>query len=110
MKDVVRFIDENAVKRSIKNLILTNKYERLYQPEIGSDINKILFEPMVNSTAQILTKYIRETIENHEPRCILIDVVVNPDEIRNMYKIIIIYATVNREQPSSLEISLYRVR
>jgi phage baseplate assembly protein W len=65
MKDVVRFIDENAVKRSIKNLILTNKYERLYQPEIGSDINKILFEPMVNSTAQILTKYIRETIENH---------------------------------------------
>lgn len=110
MKDVVRFTNENAVKRSIRNLILTNRYERPFQPRIGSDINKILFEPMNTVTASILKQYIQETIENYEPRCKLIDVLVAGYEERNVYVVSIIFATINKEEPTTLQLSLYRVR
>jgi phage baseplate assembly protein W len=110
MGDVVRFTNENAVKRSIRNLILTNRYERPFQPEIGSDINKILFEPMNTAVADVLRQYIKETIENYEPRCRLIDVLVVGYEERNVYVVTIIFATINKEEPTRLELSLYRVR
>lgn len=110
MKDIVRYVDENAVKRSIKNLILTNRYERLFQPDIGSDIRKILFEPMVSATAQVLKGYIRDTINAYEPRCKLLEVEVIPNEQRQMYRVIIIFAILNKTEPVQLDISLYRVR
>lgn len=110
MKDVVRFTNENAVKRSIRNLILTNRYERPFQPRIGSDINKILFEPMNSITAGVLKQYIKETIDNYEPRCKLIDVMVMGYEERNVYVVTIIFATINKEEPTTLQLSLYRVR
>lgn len=110
MGDVVRFTNENAVKRSIRNLILTNRYERPFQPEIGSDINKILFEPMNTTTGSVLRQYIKSTIENYEPRCQLIDVMVVAYEERNVYVVTIIFATINKEEPTRLELSLYRVR
>lgn len=110
MKDVVRFTNENAVKRSIRNLILTNRYERPFQPRIGSDINKILFEPMNSVTASVLKQYIKETIDNYEPRCKLIDVMVMGYEERNVYVVTIIFATINKEEPTTLQLSLYRVR
>ena len=108
--DVVRYVNENAVKRSLRNLILTNRYERLFQPDIGSNINKLLFEPMGFSTANSLKNFIIETITNHEPRCKLIDVVIIPNEDNHAYQVNIVFSIINKQDPINLAITLYRVR
>lgn len=109
-KDIVRFVNENAVKRAIRNLILTDHYERLCQPRIGSNIRRMLFEPMNSATAEIIGNMIRETIATHEKRCKLIEVVVTPYEDRNLYAVTVIFAITNKQEPISLNITLYRVR
>ena len=109
-KDLVRYANENAVKKSIKNLMLTNKLERLFQPNLGSNISKFLFEPMIGATAIALKQSIVETIINHEPRCKLLDVRVDPDEVNNAYNVTIVFMIINKQDPISLDISLYRVR
>ena len=107
---VMRVVNENAVTRSIKNLILTNRAERLYQPSIGSNVRKMLFEPMSDSTATSLSSLIRETIDTHEPRAKVINVTVTPNLEKNMYGVDIVYMIINRQEPVSVNITLTRVR
>lgn len=109
-KDVLRFVNEQAVIRSIKNLVLTDRGERLYQPNIGSDIRKMLFEPMMESTAEIISQYIQETIENYEPRAKVLDLSVTPDYNNNLYTVSMTFMIINKEEPVSLNITLDRVR
>lgn len=109
-KDVLRFVNETAVTRSIKNLLLTDKGERLYQPNIGSDIKKMMFEPMIESTAEILSQYIQETIELYEPRAKILDINVDPDYNNNLYAVTLTYMIINKEDPVTINISLNRVR
>ena len=71
--DVAMRYDENAVIASVRNLLLTNFYERLFEPSIGSNLQQLLFEPMTDITANMLNDEIRTTIRNYEPR-ITIDV------------------------------------
>lgn len=108
--DVVRFVNENAVTRSIKNLMLTEKGERLFQPTIGSNINRMLFEPMGDATATAIGKYVSDTIYNYEPRAKVIRVDVIPNYDRNAYNITIVYFIINKQEPITTEITLYRVR
>lgn len=107
---VMRVVNENAVTRSIKNLILTNKSERLYQPNIGSSVRKLLFEPMSDSTATALSSIIRETIDTYEPRAKIINVVVTPYIEKNMYGVDIVYMIINKQEPVSINVTLTRVR
>ena len=109
-KDILRFVNEHAVIRSIKNLVLTGKGERLYQPDIGGDINKMLFEPMMESTAEIISKYIQETIDNYEPRAKVLDVSVVPDYNNNLYLVTMTFMIINKEDPVTINITLDRVR
>ena len=67
-KDINRYTNEAAVVNSIKNLILTNHYERPFQPDIGSNVRRILFENMDTITATTLQNEIAQTIRNYEPR------------------------------------------
>lgn len=108
-KALVKNINENAVKRSIRNLILTNKGEAPFQPNKGSDINKILFEQMSEITIEMLKTYIKETIEL-EPRCNLLDIVIIPDEANNLYTVSIFFELINNNIPLSLVINLRRIR
>ena len=62
VKDIVRFTNEAAVNRSLRNLLQTDKGERLYQPTLGTDIRKLLFEPMIASTAELISKFVSDTI------------------------------------------------
>ena len=108
--DAVRYVNENAVSRSIRNLVSTNKGERLYQPTLGSDVFKMLFEPMSAVVAQIISTSIRSLITDYEPRAKVISVDVAPDYEGNAYLVTVQYMIINRPTPISLNISLTRVR
>lgn len=107
---LLRFANEKAVTRSIRNLILTNPGERLYQPDIGSGIRSLLFEPMSQFTANTLRKLIEDTIRKYEERAQVLAVEVIPDEERNRYTVTIVYMLINKPDPISVNVTLQRVR
>jgi len=94
-KDITKKTDIEAVKQSVKNLVLTRHYERPFHPEIGSNVTDILFEPMTPLTANLLTKQISEVINNFEPRARLVSVNANPRIDRNEYEVTINFYVVN---------------
>ena len=94
-KDVGRVFDIQAVKRSVRNLVLTNHYEKPFHPEIGSGVRDVLFENMTPTTAHILTRKIEMVIENFEPRARLISVSAFPNLDRNEYECTIKFYVVN---------------
>lgn len=108
--DLVRLTDEDSVKESIKNLILTNRGERLFQPQIGCDIRKILFENMTYDVVNLAREMITNTLEAYEPRCQLIGVDVLPDSDNNSVSVIITFSMINREEPVVFSITLDKVR
>ena len=109
-KDINKFKNENAIINSVKNLVLTNHYERPFQPDLGSNLKRLLFEPVDNATAALLEREITETIENFEPRVQLRDVSAEgfPDE--NGYKVEITFYLINNPDPVSVDFFLERVR
>lgn len=108
--DIVRFTNENAVIRAIKNLLETDKGERHYEPNIGSNIRKMLFEPMGTSTASEIATLVKETIENYEPRAKIIDIKSVADYDNNRYFLEIVIMVINTKAPVSFSVSLSRVR
>ena len=94
-KDVRKVTDIQAVKRSVRNLVLLNHYEKPFHPEIGSGIRDMLFENMSPITAFALTKKIEDVIENFEPRVRLISVRADPNLDRNEYEVTIEFFVVN---------------
>ena len=110
-KDVSKVTNFTAVKRSVRNLVLTNFYEKPFHPEIGSGVRDILFEPMTPITAYVLTKKIEEVIDNFEPRASLVGVRVTPNLDKNTYNATIEFYVVNA--PTELvimEVLLERLR
>ena len=93
--DVNTVTDITAVKRSVRNLVLTNHYEKPFHPEIGSGVRDILFEPMTPFIAHILTVKVQDVIENFEPRARVIGVSAIPDIDRNEYELTIQFFVVN---------------
>ena len=94
-KDITKITDIAAVKRSIRNLVLTNHYEKPFHPEIGSGVRDMLFEPMSTLTAHVLTKKIEDVIENFEPRAKIIGVSAQPNLDRNEYQVTINFFVLN---------------
>ena len=78
-KDIVLKTDVEAIKRSVKNLILTNRHERPFHPEIGSGIRGVMFDLVSPTTAVVLQSEIRQVLNNFEPRVELIDIRVIGD-------------------------------
>lgn len=94
-KDIAKLTDIAAVKRSIRNLVLTNHYEKPFHPEIGSGVRDMLFEPMSALTAHVLTRKIEDVIENFEPRAKIIGVSAQPNLDRNEYQVTINFFVLN---------------
>jgi phage baseplate assembly protein W len=94
-KDIAKVTNVTAVKRSIRNLVLTNPYERPFHPEIASGVTGILFEPMTPITAFALSQRVEDVIEGFEPRARLIGVRATPDLDRNAYEITIEFYVQN---------------
>ena len=109
-KDIVLSVDDQAVIRAVRNLIMTNHYERPFHPEIGSNVRRMLFEPISPLTANHLQREIEDTIKNYEPRVKLQQVVVQVEPDKNYYSAIIKFFINNRTEPTTLNLVLQRLR
>lgn len=99
-----------AVKRALRNLIMTNKGERAYQPEFGCDVRTILFEQATEINQRQLRTFITEAINNFEKRALLEDVVVTLSNDGHTYVIDIYFRLINSPDVQSLNVKLDRIR
>lgn len=113
--DIVKKTGIDAIKRSVRNLILTNFYDRPFQPYIGSNAQKLLFDNINPLTATFLRNAIIETIQNFEPRIALVDegnrgveVVVNEDN--NGYSATLTFVIINTGESAKINLFLERIR
>ena len=108
--DIVRKVGPDAIKRSDRNLILTNFYDRPFRPGIGSNVQKLLFENPNPLTSTFLKDAIAEVLRNYEPRVAVngIDVQMNFDQ--NGYNVRLEYVILNTLQPVVSTIFLERIR
>ena len=108
--DIASLTNIEAVKRSVRNLINTNFYERPFHPEIGSNVRSILFEPVSPIVASVLERHVRDVVENFEPRAELIDVQVSDNADANEYRVQIKFFVVNSSNIADMNIFLERLR
>ena len=94
-KDVNKVTDIEAVKRSVRNLVLLNSYEKPFHPEIAGDVRALLFENMTPLTSAVIARKIQDVIENFEPRARLTGVQSIPNFDRNAYEVTVYFYVVN---------------
>ena len=109
-KDIQKLTDVESVKRSVRNLISTNHYEKPFHPEIGSNLRAMLFELMSPQMNHVISKQIENLINNYEPRCRLVQVFTQPMIDRNGYSVQISFYVVNSPNPVVVESFLERLR
>jgi hypothetical protein len=109
-KDVNTHVNEYAIINSIKNLVLTNHYERPFQPEIGSNVRRLLFENVDSIIAARIEREISEVIGNFEPRAQVSKVVAVPSPDDNTYKITLEFYIINNPNPITINFFLERIR
>jgi phage baseplate assembly protein W len=109
-KDVNKHTGEIAVINSVKNLVLTNHYERPFQPDLGSNVRRLLFENVDPIVAAQLEREISETITNFEPRVQVSKVVAIPSPDENSYKVELEFFVINLPNPVTISFFLERIR
>jgi len=108
--DVNKLTDAEAVKRSVRNLINTNHFERPFHPEIGGNVRALLFENMTPLTALNLQRKIEEVLNNFEPRAKITQILADPDIDRNGYRLEIKFYVIGVQNPITVETFLERLR
>jgi len=108
--DVMKKTGVEAIKRSVRNLILTNFYDRPFQSYIGSGALKILFENASPITSNLLSDAIRQVIRNFEPRVRLEQVKVQFDIDNNGYNASLYFTILNSNEPAIINLFLERIR
>lgn len=109
-KDINKHTGPLAVINSIKNLILTNHYERPFQPDLGSNIRRLLFENLDPITANNIEREITQTIANFEPRAKVTKVTAVPKYEDNAYQVELEFFIINRTEPVNIKFLLQRIR
>ena len=109
-KDVNIYKNEYAVINAVKNLILTNHYERPFQPELGSNIRRLLFENIDSVMAAQIEREIEETISNFEPRVQVSKVTATAAPEDNRYNIELEFFVINNPDPITINFFLERIR
>ena len=109
-KDVPFLKDVEAVKRSVKNLMQTNYYDRPFQPELGSNLRAMLFENITPQISHMISKLIEKLIVNYEPRAQVIQVITRPNLDRNAYQVTLSFRVLNHPEPVTIESFLERLR
>ena len=108
--DINKKLDVNAVKQSMKNLILTDIMERPFQPDLGSRLGGLLFENADIFTTDAIRATIENLLENYERRAKINSVDVEPDIDRNTYEVTINFFVIGINEPQELEVKLERLR
>ena len=108
--DVARLTDIEAVKRAVRNLVLTNQFERPFHPEIGTSIRDLLFETITPLNAVLLEDRIREVIVNFEPRADLTGIQVFDEIDNNQYRVIINFRVISSSEDVTITEFLQRLR
>ena len=109
-KDIQKIEDVDAVKRSVRNLINTNYYERPFHPEIGSNLRAMLFENITPQMTHAISKQIDLLLKNFEPRIRLVQINVQPFIQRNGYRASISFFVINTPERVEIETFLERLR
>lgn len=109
-KDVTTRSDDEAVKQSIRNLILTRNYERPFRSYLGSQVNQLLFEPMSPLLTTMLEKSISDVINNFEPRAVLLGVSVSYSPENNSMYVTVSFKIKNTTRPLTVNLILERTR
>ena len=108
--DVAKVKNTVSVKRGIHNILMTENSERLFQPEVGSGLKNLLFEPMTDLTTQLLEDEVRSAIDAWENRAQVISIEVFPEEEYNRYRVAVIFRIVNDPNEQQTEVLLSRER
>lgn len=108
--DIAKLKDVEAVKRSVRNLIELNHFEKPFHPEIGSDIRNLLFENMTPITDIAITRAVEDLLTTYEPRARLVSVNTNAQLDRNAYQVTISFYVVGSPEPITIETMLERTR
>jgi phage baseplate assembly protein W len=108
--DVTILTDMNALQRSVRNLVLTARYDRPFRPELDSGIHRYLFEPMTPLTAIRIKNAIEKIIKDAEPRVELVDVVVSANEPKNSFDVVIVFRPKNVRETGQVTLTLERAR
>ena len=108
--DVVKITDVDAVKRSVRNLINTQFYERPFHPELGCGVRDMLFENYTPMTGIFMRRKIEEVLRNYEPRANLSSIQVNEQMDRNAIDIVVNFYVLNLPNPVSVTTTLQRIR
>ena len=108
--DVARLYDENAIKRSVRNLLQTNNFERPFHSEIGSQIRALLFEPASPVLNTMLKRVITDTITTFEPRVVVNSVTVSSNQDNNSLNVTLVFTIVNTVNPVTMNVVLQRTR
>ena len=109
-KDIQKLLDVESVKRSVRNLINLNYYEKPFHPEIGSNLRGLLFENITPQISHYMGKQIELLIKNYEPRCKMVEVVNKPNIERNGYSVSVSFYVINTPNPIQVETFLERLR
>ena len=108
--DVNKLTDVEAVKRSVRNLINTNHFERPFHPEIGGNVRALLFENITPLTSLNLQRKVEEVLNNFEPRAKITQILADPDIDRNGYKLTIKFYVIGIQNPITVETFLESLR
>jgi phage baseplate assembly protein W len=108
--DLTYLTNEDAIQRAVRNLILTNFYEKPFQPSFGSGVRQLLFEPFSAVVANTLKNIITSLVQRYEKRVELLSVGVDIDPEDNGYTVTIMFYIVNQIEPVTIDIFLERIR
>jgi len=109
-KDVNKLTDAEAIKRSVRNLINLNNYEKPFRPEIGSGIRGLLFEPMTDLTIHFMQLKIAEILNQFEPRISVSNILINDESERNSYAVSVHFIIKGSQEPVQVDTFLERLR
>jgi len=109
-KDVIALKDDNAIKNAVRNLLVSNFFERPFQPSLGANLRGLLFEPAGGITEMNLKENIERVLIRHEPRIEVIQVIVNNMEDQNAYNCVVVFKIKENDTEDSVEIVLRRLR
>ena len=109
-KDIMSLKDDAAIKNSVKNLLLTNFFERPFQPDLGANLRALLFEPADVITRVALRDAIKNVLNEREPRISDVAVLVENEDAKNAYRVTVGFNIKQIEKTETVEIILKRLR